>query len=370
MTPFTQPSRTGLRFTAAWILSLTGGLAVAGCTGLDKSTPTPPGSLDLPAADSPAAGAPAARDKYSAAPPSASAAQAKPADPVDADAANDRREPQVQPRAVMGNADRNKTAAATDKPKLSKKEAAQALAKYWQDLAKAQEVEQGGNHAAARALYEQLIAAQPDQYEAYHRLALVADGQRRYQDAQALYTQAIRLNNHNPDLFNDLGYSFYLQGKLSKAESALRKAVAMRPAEGKYRNNLGLVYGHQKRDKEALEEFRHAGSEADAYYNLAFVKASQNDLAAAKDCFHHALAVDPMHEQAARALRAFELAEKQPEAAARLAELADSGTGWVPYVEPGELPPQPAADASAHGPERAASAVHTPTQSIRTARAP
>ena len=98
-------------------------------------------------------------------------------------------------------------------------------------------------------------------------------------------------------------------GKLDKAESALRKAVALRPTEPKYHNNLGLIYGHQKRFEDAWNEFRKAAGEADAFYNLAFVKSSLNDFEGAKAEFRRALAVDPAHERASRALRAFELAE-------------------------------------------------------------
>ena len=123
------------------------------------------------------------------------------------------------------------------------KEAAQPLQDYARDLTNAKDAEKAGDLAGARTIYERLIATQPGRYEAYHRLAVVADRQRRFEEAESLYTQAIRLNHGNPELFNDLGYCYYLQGKLDKAKSALSKAVAMRPSEPRYRNNLGLVYG-------------------------------------------------------------------------------------------------------------------------------
>ena len=111
--------------------------------------------------------------------------------------------------------------------------------------------------------------------------------------------------NREPDLFNDLGYSFFLQGKLDKAEIAVGKAVALRPTEPKYHNNLALIYGHQRRFDEAWNEFRRAGGEAEAWYNMAFIKSSLNDFEGAKACFRRALAIDPSHDRARRALRAF-----------------------------------------------------------------
>ena len=147
----------------------------------------------------------------------------------------------------------------------------------------------------------------------------VCDRQKRFAEAQENYQQAILLaENREPDLFNDLGYSFFLQGSLDKAESAIRKAVALRPTEPKYHNNLGLIYGHQRRFEDAWNEFRLAGGEADACYNLAFVKASLNDFEGAKACFRRALAIDPSHDRARRALRAFELAETDPDSLAQL----------------------------------------------------
>ncbi len=226
----------------------------------------------------------------------------------------------------------------------------QVLQEYVRGLGDAKGAEKAGDLVGARAIYERLIAAQPGRYEAYHRLAVVADRQRRFEEAQSLYTQAIRLNPGNAELFNDLGFCYYLQGNLDKAESALLKAVAMSPAEARYRNNLGLVYGQQRHYDKALEQYRRAGGEGDAYYNLAFIKASQNDYEGAKDCFRRALAADPTHERARKALASFENAESQPRDPAKMSALADEETEWVPYVEKDASSAETAKAASAETP--------------------
>jgi Flp pilus assembly protein TadD len=211
-----------------------------------------------------------------------------------------------------------------------------AMAGYVHELAKGVELEQARKYAEARKHYEQLIRQWPARYEAYQRLGQVCDRQKRFLEAQENYQRAILLaEGREPDLFNDLGYSFFLQGKLEKAESALRKAVAMRPTEPKYHDNLGLIYGHQRRFEDAWNEFRLAAGEADAFYNLAFIKASLNDFEGAKACFRRALAIDPAHERARRALRAFELAETDPDSLAQL-ETSNGDTQWVPFVENGQ----------------------------------
>jgi len=237
----------------------------------------------------------------------------------------------------------------------NKKEAEQ---QFHRQIAKGKTLESGGKLVEARDLYQKMMVDYPDRYEAYHRLGIVADKQRRHREAQSLYSQAIERAPTEPQLFNDLGYCFFLQGQLDKAESALFKAVHLAPSEARFRNNLGLVYGHQGRMDEALDEFRQAGSEADAQYNVAFIYASRDDNAAAKTCFQKALAADPTHENSRRALSSFERFESDPTGAEVAADYAPNGARYVPYVEPGQAGPGSAAapqvlPASAIGPARA-----------------
>ncbi|MBN1912721.1 MAG: tetratricopeptide repeat protein [Pirellulales bacterium] len=233
--------------------------------------------------------------------------------------------------------------------KPAKQNTKQAAA-YDLDLAKAENFESESNLEAARAVYQRLIAQQPKRYEAYHRLGVLADRQRRYREAETLYGQAIRLRGGDAGLFNDLGYCLYLQGKFDKAEGALLKAVSYDPSNSRYRNNLGMVYGNQKRYDEALAQFRRAGSDADAYYNLAFILASNEDPEGAKNCFRLALAADSTHEPSRRALESFERYERDPERRAGTDPVADDGVNWVAYEEDAQraTPADPAVRPATH----------------------
>jgi Tfp pilus assembly protein PilF len=200
-------------------------------------------------------------------------------------------------------------------------------------MAEARIAEDQGKLHDARKIYERLIAKHPDRPEPYHRLGVVADRERKHREAQNLYAQAIERQPTNAEALNDLGYCFYLQGQLHKAESALLKAVGLAPSSSRYRNNLGLVYGHLGRRQEALDQFRRAGSEADAQYNMAFVHASRNESDAAKACFTLALASDPTHEPARRALASFSKYELNPEGAEDLVTVNAEGQRLVPFIE-------------------------------------
>lgn len=201
------------------------------------------------------------------------------------------------------------------------------------DMGEALKAEDAGKAIEAKTIYERLIRDFPKRYEPHHRLAKVLDRQKRHREAQMHYAEAQRLAPDKHEIFNDLGYSFYLQGQLNKAESALAKAVQAEPNNARYRNNLGLVLGHQNRLPEALEQFRQAGSEADAQFNLAFVHASKNDMDGAKKCFRTALLVDPTYEKARKALENFERFERDPESAMAMADMVKDGVRYVPYIE-------------------------------------
>jgi Flp pilus assembly protein TadD len=200
-------------------------------------------------------------------------------------------------------------------------------------MTEARGLEEAGKYEEAREIYQEMIVANQHRYEPYHRLGVVADRQRKFREAEALFGQAIQRNPANPELFNDLGYCFFLQGRLEKSERALLKAVGLSPSSSRFRNNLGLVYGYQGRDADALDEFRRAGNEAEAYYNLAFVLAGRDDMSGAKDCFRLALAADPTCDRARRALAAFEKHEQDPQGLTDFGPIVENGIRWVPYVE-------------------------------------
>ena len=203
-------------------------------------------------------------------------------------------------------------------------------------LTKARNLENEGNWDKARAIYTDLIAQFPDRPQLYHRLAKLSDRQGRHDEAIQLYSEALRHKPADGEILNDMGYSFFLQGQLEKAESALLKATVANPGNVRYHNNLGLVYGHMRRYDKALDVFNRVGGSADAQFNLAFVLSAQGDFDSAKQCFRKALALDPNHKKARKALETFEFADANPVSDNELAEQPKNNGRWVPYVENSE----------------------------------
>lgn len=228
----------------------------------------------------------------------------------------------------------NKAASANKATSANKKDT-KVSSEFFDGLMRGRQLEQQGKLTEARQIYQRLIVQYPDRYEPYHRLGVVADREKRYQEAVALYTQAIALNP-DPEIFNDLGYSYYLQGQLDKAESALLKAVSMKPANPRFRNNLGMVYGYQGRYEEAIEQFRRGGSEADAYYNMAFILVAQENLEGAKRCLLLAQAADPTHKKAQEALASLEGLGRQHTGLSARELPSNDGRRWELYRESSE----------------------------------
>jgi len=204
------------------------------------------------------------------------------------------------------------------------------------DLLRGRGMEQSGELDKARKLYESLRQQHPDHLEVIHRLGVVADAQRRHSEAEGMFQYVLQRDPRNAEALADLGYCYFLQGQLTKAESALSKAVKLEPGNPRYCNNLGLVVGNQGRFDEALGHFQAGGTEADAYYNLAFIYASRDQAAKAKECFLAALNEDPTHGKSREALRSFEEFERMPKHMQEDELVADGRVKYVPFVEDGD----------------------------------
>lgn len=210
--------------------------------------------------------------------------------------------------------------------------------KYQQHLAQGKTAEQAGQWDRAREIYQKLILQNGQRHEAYHRLGVVADHQKNFDKAHASLAEAIRLDPQNAEIWGDLGYCLYLKGDLKQAEIALTKARDMAPETARFHNNLGMVYGHLGRLDEALAEFEKVGSKADAFYNLAFVHSTRDDMEQAVTCIERCLAIDPSHKKARRTRENFQKFDQQTIDNTPPSFVVDDGVHWIPYVEGMEQP--------------------------------
>ncbi|MFG0295471.1 MAG: tetratricopeptide repeat protein [Maioricimonas sp. JB045] len=112
-----------------------------------------------------------------------------------------------------------------------------------------------GQLSTARSMYEEVLATQPDNPAAHHGLAIIADREQRFSDAEKHYLAALKGDPHNADLIANLGYSYLLQGRYSESETHLRTALTKNPEHRSAIGNLGVVYARMGDQERARQMF-------------------------------------------------------------------------------------------------------------------
>lgn len=141
--------------------------------------------------------------------------------------------------------------------------------KVTEHLATAARAEKSGDARAARLAYERVLHLEPSHSLANYQLAVIADNESRFDDAERHYQVLLRKTPQNPDLLASLGWSYLLQGRYDESERTLRDALSIDPQHRTASYNLGWLYGTLGDYDHSLEIFRSAGSEADAQRAMA-----------------------------------------------------------------------------------------------------
>jgi hypothetical protein len=106
------------------------------------------------------------------------------------------------------------------------------LARHFQKL---------NRHLNAIEELNEIIKIEPYFPEAYNALGVSYDSLGKFSMAEECYKMALYLNPGLSYVFNNLGYSYMMQGKHENAVKYLEKAVAMEESNTKYQNNLLLA---------------------------------------------------------------------------------------------------------------------------------
>ncbi|MBV8309118.1 MAG: tetratricopeptide repeat protein, partial [Planctomycetaceae bacterium] len=99
--------------------------------------------------------------------------------------------------------------------------------------------ESQGNFEAALAEYQQALAAcehkgigrtrSADEALAHRRIGNALDRLGRFAQAEMHYKKALRLSPRDPKIWNDAGYSYYLQGRWADAERTFKSGSRLAP---------------------------------------------------------------------------------------------------------------------------------------------
>lgn len=159
-------------------------------------------------------------------------------------------------------------------------------------IATAEELEKNGHYEQAIGQYELALQHQPKTPGVGKKIAACYANMKQFDKAIDQYQQELKAHPNDPDLLNDLGYTFYEKDDLSTAEKYLRLAISARQNHQRAYGNLGLVLGKQQKWKESLEAFRKAGSPAMAQTNLAAMYYAAGQIEEARRCCNIALGMD------------------------------------------------------------------------------
>ncbi len=164
-------------------------------------------------------------------------------------------------------------------------------------------LERQGSYNKAAEQYQKVLEVNPKSVEARTRLGITYNKLKQHAEASDQFRRALELSPRNASLLNNLGFSLYLEGKLEHAEAVLTEALAVAPEFRRARMNHAVVLAKLGRYAEALDEFRLAGTEADAYFNLAVIQTEAGLYADAAHSLEEALRLDPDFADARDQLR-------------------------------------------------------------------
>lgn len=137
---------------------------------------------------------------------------------------------------------------------------------------------------------------------AHRRLASALDRQGRFSEAEPHYRKAQHLAAKDPRVWNDSGYSYYLQGRLEEAENSLRTAARLAPDDARIRTNLGMVLAAAGKTRDALPLLSNNQGDAIGHANLGYLLAATGQYDLARREYQEALLLRPDLVLAQRAL--------------------------------------------------------------------
>jgi Flp pilus assembly protein TadD len=190
-----------------------------------------------------------------------------------------------------------------------------------------------GNFEAAVLEYQDAITVveaskrgrfQPaDSALAHRRMGGALDRLGRFAQAELHYKKAIKFSPKDAMVWNDAGYSYYLQGRWADAERALNTAAKLAPDDERIRINLGLTLAAAGKPEQALPLLSQAKGDAIGHANLGYLLAATGQLDLARRQYETALALRPDLDLARRALARLDRQQRdgnQPGAAPALPE--------------------------------------------------
>ena len=124
----------------------------------------------------------------------------------------------------------------------------------------------------------------------------------QWQNSIKLFTHTLAVTAPNPLIHNNLGVTFMRQRKDPEALDQFRKALKIRPSYADAHSNLGSLLAHQGKDQEAMAHFvqtlQMKPENAEAHHALGVILTKQGKRAEAVVHLSEAVRINPHYEEA------------------------------------------------------------------------
>jgi tetratricopeptide (TPR) repeat protein len=179
---------------------------------------------------------------------------------------------------------------------------------------------EAGDHDAALALYDRVLADSPEDVTALVRSGMLLSWQKRYDEAVARYDRALAVDPSHPRAALERAKVLSWAGRYDQAGEAFRSLLAREQGNREARLGLARSLSWGGRQEEAREEYRKVlevnPADPEALLGVAQTHAWSGDDAKARPAYEDALEADPASKDARVGLAWVDLREEDLAAAA------------------------------------------------------
>jgi tetratricopeptide (TPR) repeat protein len=156
-----------------------------------------------------------------------------------------------------------------------------------------------GNYDAAKALFSEVVAREPNNLAAKNNLAVLAFRQDDDETALKHLQEILREDSENVPALLTLGQVYHKKGNLSLAKYVFKRAIKVDDKNPDLHNNLGLVYLDEENVPDAVDEFskaiKHNPNYLESRLNLGAILLEYLDYERASNEFTEAVRIAPSH---------------------------------------------------------------------------
>lgn len=175
-------------------------------------------------------------------------------------------------------------------------------------VAQALDLEQQGKLQEAEQVYSAAIRNHPKHPLLLHLLGLLHYRTGRFNSALPLIGQSVQICPENADFTANLALLFGTMGRIEESISCFRRALSLQPCRADWHNNLGVTYERARRYTDAASSFKEAARlqpNAPTFWtNYANAIRRQGDAEEAEQAYRRAMAVDVGYKPAQQSLAA------------------------------------------------------------------